>query len=44
MLFAIWYNLYNLKNVKNASGEVLLLVQLATVLIVRILQRCFSLF
>ena len=44
MFFAIWYNLYNLKNVKNASGEVLLLVQLATLLIVRILQGCFSLF
>ena len=41
MLFAIWYNLYNLKNVKNTHGEVLPLVQLATLLKVTILHGCF---
>ena len=47
MLCAIWYNLHNLKNLKNThGGEILLvkLVHLTTLLKVKLLYGCFSLF
>ena len=46
MRCAIWYHLHNLKNVKNTHEGVLILVQLqaATLLKLRLLHGCFSRF